>query len=64
MLVSHHNQVIETLQSDRAQTVHGSYRIWDLGDRPEALMAEAPRLLAETPKIELVDVLAANRPAG
>jgi len=27
-------------------------------------MAEAPRLFAETPKIEMVDVLAAKLPAG
>src|SRR5258708_31026381 len=34
------------------------------GDIAKTLMAEAPRLLAETPKIEMVDVLAAKLPAG
>jgi len=34
------------------------------GDIARTLMAEAPRLLAETPKIEMVDVLAAKLPAG
>ena len=34
------------------------------GDIAKALMAEAPRLLAEAPKIETVDVLAAKLPGG
>jgi quinol monooxygenase YgiN len=34
------------------------------GDIAKALMAEAPRLLADAPKIEMVDVLAAKLPGG
>lgn len=34
------------------------------GDTARTLMAEAPRLLSEAPKIERVDVLAAKLPSG
>jgi quinol monooxygenase YgiN len=34
------------------------------GDIAKALMAEAPRLLADAPKIEMVDVLAAKLPGS
>ena len=36
----------------RAQTLHGSYYIWDLGDRPESLIADVETARAKPRKIE------------
>jgi quinol monooxygenase YgiN len=50
--------IFDAFAGDAARQAHLA------GDIARTLMAEAPRLLAETPKIEMVDVLAAKLPAG
>ena len=45
-----------TRQAYRAQKLHGPYGIWDLGDRPEKLLADAQALRAKAPKKETVVV--------
>jgi quinol monooxygenase YgiN len=50
--------IFDAFAGDAARQAHLA------GDIARTLMAEAPRLLAATPKIEMVDVLAAKLPAG
>ena len=50
--------IFDAFEGDGARQAHLA------GDIAKALMAEAPRLLSEAPKIERVDVLAAKLPSG
>ena len=50
--------IFDAFEADSGRQAHLA------GDIAKALMAEAPRLLAEAPKIEMVDVLAAKLPSG
>jgi hypothetical protein len=50
--------IFDAFEADSGRQAHLA------GDIAKALMAEAPRLLEEAPKIEMVDVLAAKLPAA
>jgi quinol monooxygenase YgiN len=50
--------IFDAFEADSGRQAHLA------GDIAKALMAEAPRLLAEAPKIEMVDVLAAKLPTA